>query len=83
MTDNKFKSLPVLIKDSIEYASESIVSKTLIKKKTGKFLDAGNFTYPLPKNIADLVEKSKSTEYGWIIMFTKATGRCRRYCFPS
>lgn len=35
MTDIQFKSPPVLIKNSIEYASESIVSKTLIKRKTG------------------------------------------------
>jgi quercetin dioxygenase-like cupin family protein len=35
MTDTQFKSQPVIIKDAIEYASKAIVSKTLIKRKTG------------------------------------------------
>jgi len=35
MTDTLYKAQSVLIKNAIEYASDSIVSKTLIKKETG------------------------------------------------
>lgn len=35
MTDTLYKAQSVLIKDAIDYASDSIVSKTLIKRETG------------------------------------------------
>jgi quercetin dioxygenase-like cupin family protein len=35
MTDSLYKAQSVAIKDAIEYASDSIVSKMLIKKETG------------------------------------------------
>jgi quercetin dioxygenase-like cupin family protein len=35
MTETLYKAQPVAIKDAIEYASDSVVSKTLIKKETG------------------------------------------------
>ena len=35
MTDSLYKAQPVAIKDAIEYASDSVVSKMLIKKETG------------------------------------------------
>lgn len=35
MSDSLYKAQPVAIKDAIEYSSDSIVSKMLIKKDTG------------------------------------------------
>jgi quercetin dioxygenase-like cupin family protein len=35
MTESLFKAQPVAIKDAIEYASDSVVSKMIIKKETG------------------------------------------------
>ena len=35
MTEALYKAQPVAIKDAIEYASDSVVSKMLIKKETG------------------------------------------------
>ena len=35
MTESLYKAQPVVIKEAIEYASDSIVSKTIIKKETG------------------------------------------------
>jgi quercetin dioxygenase-like cupin family protein len=35
MTEALYKARPVAIKDAIEYASDSVVSKMLIKKETG------------------------------------------------
>ena len=35
MTDSLYKAQPVTIKDAMAYASDSVVSKMLIKKETG------------------------------------------------
>jgi quercetin dioxygenase-like cupin family protein len=35
MTESLYKAQPVAIKDAIEYASDSVVSKMLIKKEAG------------------------------------------------
>lgn len=35
MTESLYKAQPVVIKEAIEYASDSVVSKMLIKKETG------------------------------------------------
>jgi quercetin dioxygenase-like cupin family protein len=35
MTNSLYKARPVTIKDAIDYASDSVVSKTLIKTETG------------------------------------------------
>jgi quercetin dioxygenase-like cupin family protein len=35
MTDSLYKAQPVAIKDAIDYAADSVVSKMLIKKETG------------------------------------------------
>ena len=35
MTDSLYKAQPVAIKNAIEYSSDSVVSKMLIKKETG------------------------------------------------